>query len=156
MQKSDSEDLGTQPEVETLVDPPESVVSTLREGLYRYNLSKLGDYTWLPLAVVARSADGTIIGGLYGDLMWGWFHIDILWVHPDHRGKDLGTAIMDEAEAAAVARGISHFHLETTSFQALDFYLRRGYEIAGQLENKPPGATWYFLKKEVPEGNPQP
>jgi hypothetical protein len=43
---------------------------------------------------------------------------------------------------------IDNIHLETTSFQALDFYLKNGYEVFGQLEGKPAGHTWYYLKKE--------
>ena len=30
-----------------------------------------------------------------------------------------------------------------TIFQAIDFYLNRGYTLFGELEGKPAGSTWY-------------
>ena len=35
------------------------------------------------------------------------------------------------------------------SFQALGFYQKRGYTVAGQLDGYPPGHTKYFLRKEL-------
>lgn len=39
--------------------------------------------------------------------------------------------------------------VETLSFQAIGFYLKSGYQVFAQLDDKPPGHTWYYLKKEL-------
>ena len=51
-------------------------------------------------------------------------------------------------EQYAQSKGITHYHLETTSFQALPFYQKQGYEVFGQLPDMPPGHISYFLKKQ--------
>ncbi len=50
-------------------------------------------------------------------------------------------------EQYARSKGISNFHLETTSFQALPFYQKQGYQVFGELPDMPPGHTTYFLRK---------
>jgi ribosomal protein S18 acetylase RimI-like enzyme len=37
--------------------------------------------------------------------------------------------------------------LETTDFQALGFYKKRGYQEFARLENQPPGHICYYMKK---------
>ena len=54
---------------------------------------------------------------------------------------------MDQAEAEAIAMDVQQAYLETTDFQALDFYKKRGYHVFAQLENQPPGHICYYMKK---------
>ena len=42
--------------------------------------------------------------------------------------------------------------LSTFSFQARDFYQRHGYRVVGQLDDYPPGETFYWMRKELNEG----
>jgi hypothetical protein len=51
---------------------------------------------------------------------------------------------MDAAEAIAVERRATVAMLETHSFQAPGFYLKRGYTIFGTLGDYPPGHTKLF------------
>ena len=53
---------------------------------------------------------------------------------------------MDRAEAEASAIGVEQAYLETTDFQAVGFYEKRGYHIFAQLENQPPGHHCYYMK----------
>jgi GNAT superfamily N-acetyltransferase len=120
--------------------------------LHEHNLAHLGaevlnDYH--RLAVVARDETGEVIGGIHGELVWEWLYIQSLWVDESHRGRGIGARLLAAIEAAAVAKGFTRSHLETTDFQALEFYLRHGYEVFGKLEGKPAGATWYYIKKDL-------
>jgi ribosomal protein S18 acetylase RimI-like enzyme len=133
---------------ETVFDPSREVLESLWRGLDEFNHSVLGGYDYARLAVVVRNEDGDVIGGLCGDLLWDWLHVQCLWVDDGLRDRGVGTKLVRMAEDAAISKGIDNIHLETTSFQALDFYLKNGYEIFGQLEGKPAGHTWYYLKKE--------
>jgi len=84
---------------------------------------------------------------VHGEIFWDWLYVKTLWVSTEYRGRGIGRHLLSEIEETALQRGFRGSHLETTSFQALDFYQKLGYEIFGELEGKPAGTTWYFLKK---------
>ena len=54
----------------------------------------------------------------------------------------------------AARRGCHRASLDTTSFQALPFYLKHGYAIWGQLDDFPIGHSRYFLKKALDPNMP--
>ncbi len=58
-----------------------------------------------------------------------------------------GSRLLGAMEQYAQSKGITHYHLETTRFQALPFYQKQGYAVFGQLPDRPPGHISYFLKK---------
>jgi GNAT superfamily N-acetyltransferase len=92
--------------------------------------------------------NGEIIAGLNAIIYcWKILYIDVLFVDERHRGKDLGTKLMDQLEKDAKEMGATLAHLDTLDFQAKDFYLKRGYEVFGVLENCPLGHKRYYMKK---------
>jgi ribosomal protein S18 acetylase RimI-like enzyme len=97
----------------------------------------------------AHAPDRQIIGGLVGDISWGWLHVDILWVAESYRQNGVGTSLMDRAEAEASMMGVQQAYLETTDFQALGFYKNRRYQEFTQLEDRPPGHICYYMKQIV-------
>ncbi len=99
------------------------------------------------LHLFAYAPNQKIIGGLFGDISWGWLHVDILWVDEAYRQDGVGTALMDQAESEAIAMNVQQAYLETTDFQALGFYEKRGYQVFAQLEDQPPGHVCYYIKK---------
>jgi len=120
--------------------------------LYEYNTSKLGAETtrvYHKFTVSVKDDDGKVVGGLIGEGYWDWMHVETLWVAEEYRGRDIGTRLLAAAEDIARSKGLHHAQLETTSFQALGFYRKQGYVIFGTLEDKPPGVTWYYLKKDL-------
>lgn len=100
-----------------------------------------------PLQVSCRDAEGRLVGGLLGNTGNGWLHIWQLWVTADHRNQSVGTDLLRAAEEEAQRRGCRHAHLETLSFQALKFYLDRGYEEFGQLPMYVGAHSQHYLKK---------
>lgn len=80
---------------------------------------------------------------------WQWLCIVVLWVHESFRGAGYGKALLAAAEQEAVKRGCQYAYLDTFSFQALEFYQKRGYVVFGELPNFPQGHSRYFLKKEL-------
>jgi GNAT superfamily N-acetyltransferase len=134
------------------LDPPSETVQAIECGLHAFNLAHLGEdviYDYHTLAVVARSAEGEVVGGIHGELCWDWLYIKSAWVSESHRGKGIGTGLLSRIEQTALRRGFSRAHLETTDFQALGFYLKHGYEMFGRLPGKPADHTWYYLKKDL-------
>ncbi len=135
---------------ETTFAPTDDVLSPIERGLHEYNLSVLGPeviYNYAKVAITARDETGQVTGGIIGEFIWGWLHIQTLWVAPDQRGQDIGTHLLDQIQQIARERGVNQCTLETTSFQARDFYLKNGFEFVGAVEGKPKGHTWYYMKK---------
>jgi len=124
----------------------------LSQQFRAYNDQQCGIFPSKELNLFAYASEREIIGGLRGDISWGWLHVDVLWVAALHRQDGIGTSLMDRAEAEAKAMGVHQAYLETTDFQALGFYEKRGYQVFAQLEDQPPGHICYYMKNSLLEG----
>lgn len=138
--------------VETAPDPRD--VEALGRGLTEHALPTTGTPGFQPLAVFARDRDGSLVGGMHGHVNWTWLHIGLVWVSSARRHRGLGSKLLAEIEAAAIARGCLHAHLDTFSYQARPFYERHGYELFATLEDYPPGHRRFFLKKSLRTSRP--
>lgn len=139
----------------TLTDAPDPAdAQFVRAGLDAYNVMHTGPINWRPLAIFVRDAGGAIAGGLLGCTYWGWLTVDILWIADALRGQGYGSRLLAMAEDEALRRGCRHAHLDTMDFQALPFYLARGYRLWGELQDLPAGHTRHFLQKELAPGSP--
>jgi GNAT superfamily N-acetyltransferase len=103
----------------------------------------------LPLLVVARADDETIIGGAAAQTYWESGFLNDLSVCDDQRGSGLGSALLSRLEAEVRARGGKFVWLTTFDFQALGFYQKHGYRVVGQMDDFPPGHTLYTLRKDL-------
>jgi ribosomal protein S18 acetylase RimI-like enzyme len=128
----------------------DTVVQGLRQCLEAYNAAVAGvgadsrSMTW-----VVRDTAGELIGGLAGEIRYGWLHIRLLWVNPERRGDGAGRALLDRAERVARANGMLGLVTDTSSFQAPGFYIRHGFTVIGELPDLPPGHTTYYLAKRL-------
>lgn len=111
-------------------------VRVMRE-LLAFNEVKVGPRNSAPRAISLRDDDGTIVGGLIGELKWQWLHVDLIWIDEAHRGRGHGEALVAMAEQAARDHGARGVYLSTMSIQAPDFYPKLGYIQYGVLENYP-------------------
>ena len=83
-----------------------------------------------------------------GRTYWSWCTIDVMAVAKPYRRQGVGSRLLTKAEEIARARGCVGIRLDTTSFQAPDFYHRHGYTEFGRIEDYPPGhARLWFMKK---------
>ena len=120
-----------------------------------FNDQQSGIFPSKELHLFAYAPDQQLIGGLFGDISWGWLHVNIMWVAEPFRHHGIGTELMDRAEAEAAAMGVHQAYLETTDFQAVGLYEKRGYQVFAQLENQPPGHICYYMKKTTRTEPPQ-
>ena len=128
--------------------PQEDEFAALRNGLNGFNEAVAGHHYRERIASFIKDAEGGVRGGILGEIKWGWLHIEGLWVDDTLRRDGWGGRLLGAMEQYAQSKGISNYHLETTSFQALPFYQKQGYEVFGQLPDMPPGHISYFLKKQ--------
>lgn len=129
--------------------PEESAWGIIGRGVSDYNHQHAGDQKFQRLCFALQGPGRQIVGGVLGELYWGWLHVDLLWVEEALRGRGYGHQLLVAVEEEARQRGARHAFLDTFSFQAPDFYQRHGYQVFGQLGDFPPGHQRYFLKKEL-------
>ena len=127
-------------------NPAEEEAAFISQQFQAYNASQCGEFPSREIHLFAYGPDRQIIAGLAGAVFWGWLHVDTLWVAEPFRQDGIGTALMDRAEAEAIAMGVGQAYLETTDFQAVEFYKKRGYRIFAQLDDQPPGHICYYMK----------
>lgn len=118
------------------IDVAETSAAVLR-GLSAHNAAIAGPRNRSPLAISLRDGEGTIVGGLIGELKWQWLHVDLLWIDEAHRGAGHGDRLVAMAEQEARDFGARGVYLSTISFQAPDFYPRLGYRECGRMEDYP-------------------
>ena len=126
--------------------PSEEDIEYISRQFRAYNDRQSGVFPSRELHLFAYAPDGQIVGGLAGSIFWGWLHVDTLWVAEPYRKHGLGTSLMDQAEAEAITMGVHQAFLESTDFQAVGFYKKRGYQVFAQLEDQPPGHICYYMK----------
>ena len=115
--------------------------------LIAFNRTRVEPGATGPLVVLLKEEDGSTVGGLWGSGLFGWLQIELLFVPERWRGRAVGCAILQEAEALATSRGYIGASLDTYSFQARGFYEKQGYSLVGTISDCPPGGARYFLQK---------
>lgn len=101
--------------------------------------------------IVAADAKGDFAGmaGLTAHAIdtrkdiFGW--LDYVYVKPQHRGLGLGTWLVAQVEAQAVAEGLRELHLDTPD--AVEFYQRTGWEPIEEMTHK--GEQVTIMRKDL-------
>jgi GNAT superfamily N-acetyltransferase len=121
----------------------------LEEQINEYNFATTGIRDARLLVTLLRDSAGRIYGGLSGHTWGGVAEVRFLWVDETRRHAGVGSRLLQAAEDEARARGCTKVVLSTHSFQAPDFYLKRGYVVTGEFSNYPQGHRSIFLEKYV-------
>ncbi len=117
------------------------------DGLLDYNLERIEDKNPRDLGIYLPDETGRKIAGLIGSTHGNWLFVKYLWVSKELRGKQIGSAILKQAEETAKERGCKYSFLDIFSFQAPLFYKKHGYKEVFTLENYPiTGKRYYFTK----------
>ena len=93
--------------------------------------------------------DGHVQGGVLAYWIWNWMHVDILWVDETLRGQGCGGQLLGEIERMAVERHCECIELDTYSFQAPEFYMKKGYEVCGQIEYARGQVPRFYMVKRM-------
>ena len=119
---------------------PEQINNIIGAGLDRHSAALSAPaYQPAPFCLVLTDADGQTIGGLSGQILWQWLHLELLWVDEAHRGHGHGRALLAQAEQELLARQVHGIYLWTQSWQAPSFYEACGFTRAVTLPDFPQG-----------------
>lgn len=129
--------------------PTDEMWDVIGGGIGAYNKQKGGPENFQHLCFALHDPNQEVVGGLIGEIYWGWFYINLLFVKDELRGQGYGDKIMSLAEEEARQRGAKNAFLDTFSFQAPEFYTKRGYRVFGELNDFPPGHQRYYLTKQL-------
>lgn len=135
----------------TTFEPTEQERNLLKDRFRQYELSV---YPGLPseeedqlVFSYLKNTDGEFCGGIEANIYWDAIEIETLWISENLRGTGLGSKLMDEIETVAVSKGARLAFLKT--FDARQFYEKRGYEVFGVLEGRPVGTKLFHMKKQL-------
>lgn len=136
-------------EITKPLPPQDNDFEALKSGLTKYNESFTGVVHRETISSFVKNDSGVIVGGILGEINWNWMHIQGLWIDESIRQDGWGTKLLSEMEEYALSKNTANIRLETTTFQALGFYVKAGYSVFGELPNMPQGHTSYFLQKQL-------
>ena len=116
--------------VQEMHDNPEITIPALQESLDDVK-------AWLQshTVLVARSADGRLVGAVRGILRREAWDVGRLMVAPDLQGRGLGRELLALAEALAPVEATSYvLFTGSGSARNLRMYKKAGYSLRGELE----------------------
>jgi len=101
-----------------------------------------------PFGFWIREADGTLIAGCNGSIVYGMIYTDQLWVDPAYRNQGLGITLMEKVHELGLLHHCSLATVCTMDFQEVrNFYEKLGYECDFERHGYAQEAICYFLKK---------
>lgn len=136
--------------IEVVTDPGVDDMAIVERGQREFersqsdSASNSGD---IPLGALARTEDNTIVGGIKAYLFWKGLEIEALWIAKEQRGQGAGQKLLTGVEDFARTHGAAVAFLTTT--EGRGFYERHGYEVYGQLDERPAGPMLYHMKKRL-------
>ena len=124
----------------------------IKKGFKEYATEKLGDKIVKnsDYMQISYSDQEKIIATLVYRNYWGSLEIKYLFVEKEHRNKNLATDLMNRVcDIAKKDFNPSIAYLSTLSFQALNFYLKLGFEVEFVRDNFKNDIKEYYLKKKL-------
>ncbi|MBD5527332.1 MAG: GNAT family N-acetyltransferase [Lachnospiraceae bacterium] len=125
----------------------EELEKLIDEELERYETKNGVVYNHTPFSFFAKEND-EIIGAITGFTCYSEVYIDELVVMENHRGKNIGTQLINTVEEYYKKYGFNNMNLCTNEFQAPRFYEKLGFELEFVRKNKNnPKLNKYFYVK---------
>lgn len=126
-------------DIQVYEDAQANGAERITQGLLADLIAKAGDWPRIPFSVLLKDDVGEVRGGIRAMLTLCWLQIDQFWIDDGLQGMGHGSALLQRIESEARSRGAIGAQLTTSTFQAIGFYQKRGYEEIGRLRDRPPG-----------------
>ena len=124
------------------------IEALLAERIYEHNAAATGYNDAESFFAVVESAR-TIEAGVSGYTWGGCCYVSYLWVAQSCRGTGLGSKLLRAVERHAREKRCRLVLVSSHSFQAPEFYARRGYVRVAQIDDHPVGHSSSFYRKRL-------
>lgn len=121
----------------------------LAERIYEYNAAATGYHDAEFFTAVQEDRPGSIEAGISGYTWGGCCFISYLWVAASSRSKGLGSDVLEAVERHAREKRCRLILVSSHSFQAPEFYARKGYEPMAHIDDHPVGHSSHFYAKRL-------
>ena len=106
------------------------------------------DYIKINRKLVTK--DGRVVAAMMSgvddiDVAWIWK----IWVDEEYRNQGLATLLIKQFEKKAKAKGATMILAEEVYDWNVDFFLKAGYKVAGELKDLPKGHSFYIVEKDL-------
>lgn len=127
----------------------EELKKKIYEGFSQHAIEMTGhDEKHEPIAFVAMK-ENEFAGSLVVESFWGALHIKYIYVEKPYRHQGLGRQLMQEALKFGFKQSFPFAFVETMSFQALEFYIKCGFELEYTRTGYAHGTSFHYLKKNL-------
>jgi ribosomal protein S18 acetylase RimI-like enzyme len=120
-----------------------SVVNEIYGGLWSASPIEIENQNWSDAWVA--SSETEIVGVLLTKEEW----IDDLWVRQDHRGRGVGTKLLQYGEAEVAGRHyeVSRLRVVKANRNAISFYIKHGWNIEKEFRHETLPIEMFELSK---------
>lgn len=126
------------------VEPNDSLENFIESEQVKYEKEHGIECSYSPFCFVAKIND-TIVGAVTGATFFAEIYIDELVVKEEHRGKGIGTGLMNTVYEYYKDCGFNNINCCTNEFQAPKFYEKCGFELEFVRRNQAnPKLSKYF------------
>ena len=130
-------------------DPSLKDIGVLSKGINEDAFDKMQMDPVRTFGIFIKDLNGETLGGVTGFSYFGCLHTDTLWINMVLRGQGLGNKLMMKVEEIAIERKCRFATVYTMDFQALNFYLKLGYEIEFVREDYEKQSKMFMLKRKL-------
>ena len=126
----------------------EYICDQLDDGFNAKHLDIKHDYIKINRKLVDKN--GKVVAAIMAgvdqiDIGWIWK----IWVDEEYRRQGLGTLLLKHFEKKAKEKGATKIMSEEIFDWNIDFFLKAGYKVSGELNDLPKGHTYYLIEKDI-------
>jgi GNAT superfamily N-acetyltransferase len=121
----------------------------LAQRICEYNAAATGYHDAESFTAVQEHGSGAVEAGICGYTWGGCCFVSHLWVSESARGQGLGSDLLNAVERHARNKRCHLVLLSSHSFQAPEFYARRGYTQVARIMDHPVGHSNIFYTKRL-------
>ena len=102
-----------------------------------------------PLDILIKDAAGEIVGGLIASTYWGWLEVNVLWISEGLRRLGYGRTLLAAGRDGGPDAWLFACDADDLQLPGAGFYEKEGYRVVGEMAGYPPGATYYWMRKNL-------